>query len=96
MVHRFQLPNNAVYSVDIRTIDSINVALNSYRLSGGYGFAEATGKSEADCFWTASQFLGSDRAPVPTQIGEYVKAMKVVSPSDKVSHGFDSSWKVIE
>ena len=85
-----------INGVDIRTIDSINVALNSYRLSGGYGFAEATGKSEADCFWTASQFLGSDRAPVPTQIGEYVKAMKVVSPSDKVYHGYDSSWKIIE
>ena len=85
-----------INGVDIREIGSVKVALNSYRLSGGYGFAEATGKSEADCFWTASQFLGSDRAPVPTQIGEYVKAMKVVSPSDKVSHGFDSSWKVIE
>ena len=85
-----------INGVDVRKIDSIKVVLNSYRLSGGYGFAEATGKSEADCFWTASQFLGSDRAPVPTQIGEYVKAMKVVSPSDGVSHGFDSCWKIIE
>lgn len=85
-----------INGIDIREIDSVKVALNSYRLSGGYGFAEATGKSEADCFWTASQFLGSDRAPVPTQIGEYVKAMKIVSPSDKVSHGYDSTWKIIE
>ena len=85
-----------INGVDVREISSVKVALNSYRLSGGYGFAEATGKSEADCFWTASQFLGSDRAPVPTQIGEYVKAMKVVSPSDKVSHGYDSSWKIVE
>ena len=85
-----------INGADIREISSIKVVLNSYRLSGGYGFAEATGKSESDCFWTASQFLGSDRAPVPTQIGEYVKAMKVVSPADKVSHGFDSSWKITE
>lgn len=85
-----------INGIDVRKIDSVKVALNSYRLSGGYGFAEATGKSEADCFWTASQFLGSDRAPVPTQIGEYVKAMGVVSPSDKVAHGFDSTWKVVE
>ena len=85
-----------INGADIREISSIKVVLNSYRLSGGYGFAEATGKSESDCFWTSSQFLGSDRAPVPTQIGEYVKAMKVVSPADKVSHGFDSSWKITE
>lgn len=85
-----------INGVDVREISSVKVALNSYRLSGGYGFAEATGKSEADCFWTASQYLGSDRAPVPTQIGEYVKAMGVVSPSDKVSHGYDSTWKIIE
>ena len=85
-----------INGVDVREISSVKVALNSYRLSGGYGFAEATGKSEADCFWTASQYLGSDRAPVPTQIGEYVKAMGVVSPSDKVSHGYDSTWNIIE
>ena len=85
-----------INGVDVREISSVKVALNSYRLSGGYGFAEATGKSEADCFWTASQYLGSDRAPVPTQIGEYVKAMGVVSPSDKVSHGYDSTWKIIK
>ena len=85
-----------INGVDVREISSVKVALNSYRLSGGYGFAEATGKSESDCFWTASQYLGSDRAPVPTQIGEYVKAMGVVSPSDKVSHGYDSTWKIIK
>ena len=85
-----------INGVDVREISSVKVALNSYRLSGGYGFAEATGKSEADCFWTASHYLGSDRAPVPTQIGEYVKAMGVVSPSDKVSHGYDSTWKIIK
>ena len=80
---------------DIRNIDSIRVAVNSYRLSGGYGFFEATGLSESDAFWSASEYLGSDRAPVPTQIGEYVAAMKTVTPNDSVSHGYDSSWQII-
>lgn len=80
---------------DIRNIDSIRVAVNSYRLSGGYGFFEATGLSEGDAFWSASEYLGSDRAPVPTQIGEYVAAMKTVTPNDSVSHGYDSSWQII-
>ena len=73
----------------------IRCALNSYRLSGGYGFFEATGVTEADCVWTASMYLGSDRAPVPTQLGEYVAHMGTVTPNDKVSHGADSTWKII-
>ena len=73
----------------------IRCALNSYRLSGGYGFFEATGKTEADCVWTASMYLGSDRAPVPTQLGEYVAHMGTVTPNDKVSHGVDSTWTII-
>lgn len=84
-----------INGVDIRNINSIRVALNSYRLSGGYGFLEATGLTEADCFWTASTYLGSDLAPVPTQIGEYVEYMGTVSPSDPVSHGYDSSWEIL-
>lgn len=84
-----------INGTDIRGMDSIRVALNSYRLSGGYGFAEATGLSEADCFWTASTYLGSDMAPVPTQLGEYVKAMGVVTPDDEVSHGYESTWSII-
>lgn len=84
-----------INGVDIREIDSIRIALNSYRLSGGYGFYEATGHTEADCFWTASQYLGSDRAPVPTQLGEYVSYMKTVTPDDPVSHGYDSTWSII-
>ena len=74
---------------------TIRVALNSYRLSGGYGFAEATGLSEADCCWTANMYLGADRAPVPTQLGEYVAHMGTVAPTDKVSHGTDSTWTLI-
>lgn len=74
---------------------TIRCALNSYRLSGGYGFSEATGLTEADCFWTASQYLGSDRAPVPTQLGEYVAHMGTITPNDPVSHGVDSTWKLI-
>lgn len=73
----------------------IRVTLNSYRLSGGYGFFEATGLTEADCCWTASQYLGEDRAPVPTQLGEYVAHMKTVTPGDKVSHGSASTWSVL-
>ena len=84
-----------INGTDIKGMDSIRVALNSYRLSGGYGFAEATGLSEADCFWTASTYLGSDMAPVPTQLGEYVKAMGVVTPDDEVSHGYESTWSTI-
>ena len=84
-----------INGVDIRNINSIRVALNSYRLSGGYGFLDATGLTEADCFWTASTYLGSDLAPVPTQIGEYVKHMGTVSPSDPVSHGYDSTWEIV-
>lgn len=82
-----------INGVDLLKYDGkIRVALNSYRLSGGYGFADATGLSEKDCCWTASQYLGSDRSPVPTQLGEYVSFMKTVSPKDKVSHGTDSTW----
>ena len=73
----------------------IRCTLNSYRLSGGYGFFEATGLTEAECCWTASQFLGADRAPVPTQLGEYVAHMKVVKPDDAVSHGTASTWSII-
>ena len=74
---------------------TIRVALNSYRLSGGYGFYDVTGLSEADCCWTANTNLGADRAPVPTQLGEYVAYMGVVAPDDAVSHGFDSTWSFI-
>lgn len=87
----------SINGVDLLKIEGkIRVALNSYRLSGGYGFYEATdGLSEADCCWTASQYLGADRAPVPTQIGEYVAYMGTVSPTDKVSHGQDSTWTLL-
>ena len=81
---------------DLKTYDGlIRCALNSYRLSGGYGFFEATGLTEADCCWTASQYLGSDRAPVPTQLGEYVAHMGTVTPNDPVSHGTESTWTII-
>ena len=81
---------------DLKTYEGkIRCVLNSYRLSGGYGFFEATGLTEADCCWTASQYLGSDRAPVPTQLGEYVAHMGVVSPDDKVSHGADTTWQIV-
>lgn len=73
----------------------IRVTLNSYRLSGGYGFLEATGLTEAQCCWTASQYLGADRAPVPTQLGEYVAHMGEVTPDDPVSHGYDSAWEIV-
>ncbi len=87
----------AVYNgEDLKTYEGkIRCALNSYRLSGGYGFFEATGLTEADCFWTASQYLGSDRAPVPTQLGEYVEHMGIVTPNDPVSHGNDTTWKLL-
>ncbi len=87
----------AVYNgQDLKTYEGkIRCALNSYRLSGGYGFFEATGLTEADCFWTASQYLGSDRAPVPTQLGEYVAHMGTVRPNDPVSHGNDTTWKLL-
>lgn len=81
---------------DLKTYEGkIRCALNSYRLSGGYGFKEATGLTEDDCVWTASQYLGSDRAPVPTQLGEYVAYMGTVTPNDPVSHGWDSTWELI-
>ena len=81
---------------DLRTYEGkIRCTLNSYRLSGGYGFFEATGLTEADCCWTASMYLGSDRAPVPTQLGEYVAHMGVVTPNDAVSHGADSTWTIL-
>ena len=80
---------------DLKTYEGkIRCTLNSYRLSGGYGFFEATGLTEAECCWTASQFLGADRAPVPTQLGEYVAHMKVVKPDDAVSHGTDTTWTI--
>ena len=81
---------------DLKTYEGlIRCTLNSYRLSGGYGFYEATGLTEADCCWTASMYLGSDRAPVPTQLGEYVAHMGTVTPYDAVSRGADSTWTII-
>ena len=74
---------------------TIRVTLNSYRLSGGYGFYDVTGLTEADCCWTANTNLGADRAPVPTQLGEYVAHMGTVTPADPVSHGCDSAWTII-
>jgi 2',3'-cyclic-nucleotide 2'-phosphodiesterase (5'-nucleotidase family) len=74
--------------------EKIRVALNNYRLSGGYKFAEVTGISEEDAVWTADKYLGADRSPMLTQIGEYVRAMKTVTPNDKVSHGKDTSWSL--
>ena len=86
----------SINGVDLKDMDgTIRVALNSYRLSGGYGFYEVTGLTEAECCWTASTYLGADRAPVPTQLGEYVAHMGTVSPSDKVSHGFDTTWQIV-
>ncbi|MCH4013916.1 MAG: 5'-nucleotidase C-terminal domain-containing protein [Solobacterium sp.] len=73
----------------------IRVAMNNYRLSGGYDFTKNTGISEENAVWTADKYLGSDRSPMIAQIGEYVKYMKTVTPSDKVSHGNDSSWNLI-
>ena len=84
---------NGVDLLDMK--GTIRVALNSYRMSGGYGFAEATGLTVDDCCWTASMNLGADRAPVPTLIGEYVAHMGVVSPTDRVVRGHDSTWKLI-
>ncbi|MDD3410133.1 MAG: 5'-nucleotidase C-terminal domain-containing protein [Eubacteriales bacterium] len=75
--------------------ESIRVVLNSYRLSGGYGFYDVTGLTEADCCWTASTNLGADRAPVPTMLGEYVAHMRTVTPDDAVTHGFDSTWSIV-
>ena len=40
-------------------------------------------------------YLGSDRAPVPTQLGEYVAHMGTVTPNDPVSHGADSTWQIL-
>ena len=86
----------SIDGTDLLEMDGpIRVTLNSYRLSGGYGFLEATGLTEADCCWTASQYLGADRAPVPTQLGEYVAHMGTVTPDDPVSHGFDSTWQIV-
>jgi len=81
---------------DLKTYEGlIRCTLNSYRLSGGYGFFEATGLTEADCCWTASMYLGSDRAPVPTMLGEYVAHQGTVTPNDAVSHGADSTWTIL-
>ncbi len=85
----------AIDGVDLLDLtEPIRCTLNSYRLSGGYGFYEATGLTEAECCWTASQYLGADRAPVSTQLGEYVAAMGTITPYDAVSHGYDSAWEL--
>lgn len=93
--HGERLVAATINGEDLKGIDTIRVALNSYRLSGGYGFLEATGLTESMCCWTASTYLGNDRAPVPTQLGEYVAHMGTVTPNDPVSHGYDSSWSII-
>lgn len=75
--------------------EKIRVAVNNYRLSGGYDFTKVTGISEDDAVWTADQYLGSDRSPMLAQIGEYIQAMGTVNTNDRVSHGKDSTWTLI-
>lgn len=81
---------------DLKTYDGlIRCAINSYRIGGGYGFFEATGLDGDDCCWTASQYLGDQRAPVPTLICEYIEAMETVTPFDEPMAGTESRWSLM-
>ncbi len=81
---------------DLKTYAGIiRVAMNSYRIGGGYGFVEATGLTGDDCCWTASSFLGDQHAPVPTLICEYIQAKGTVTPYDKPLAGVDSYWTLL-
>jgi len=81
--------------VDLKDYEGlIRVALNSYRIGGSYGFYEATGLDGDDCVWTASAYLGDERAPVPTLICEYIEYMGTVTPYDIPYAGSESTWSV--
>lgn len=80
---------------DLKTYDKpIRCAINSYRIGGGYGFFEATGLDGDDCCWTASEYLGDQRAPVPTLICEYIEAKGTVTPFDAPLAGKQGAWRL--
>jgi len=73
----------------------VRVVLNTYRMSGCHGFAEATGLKESDSVWTATDYLTDEEANVQYQMGAYVKNKEPITPYDKIEHAKDSVWKIL-
>jgi len=72
----------------------VRVVLNTYRMSGCHGFAEATGLKESDAVWTATDYMTDDEANVQYQMGLYVKNKEPITPYDKTEYVQNSEWKI--
>lgn len=72
----------------------VRVVLNTYRMSGCHGFAEATGLKEKDKIWTSTDYLPDSEANIQYLMGRYVKYKELVSPDDKSDYGKDSKWEI--
>ena len=73
----------------------VRVVLNTYRMSGCHGFAEATGLKESDSVWTATDYLSDDEANIQYQMGLYVKNKEPITPYDKTEYAKESVWKIL-
>lgn len=73
----------------------VRVVLNTYRMSGCHGFAEATGLKEKDKVWTSTDYLPNDEANIQYLMGKYVKQKKSISPFDKSDYVNNSKWKIV-
>lgn len=73
----------------------VRVVLNTYRMSGCHGFAEATGLKESDTVWTATDYMPDEEANIQYQMGLYIKNKTPITPYDKVEHAKDSIWAII-
>jgi len=67
----------------------LRVAINNYRLSGEYGFAEATGISESDAIWSSVKDLGDDRGQVRILIAEYIRSEGTIRPYS------ETNWSIL-
>lgn len=93
--HLWKEPGNRLANVTLAdgtpvTDDMVlRVAINNYRLSGEYGFAEATGISESDAIWSSVRDLGIDRGQVRILIAEYIRQEGTIRPYSQ------THWRIL-
>lgn len=75
--------------------EPVRVVLNTFRMAGAHSFYETTKLTEKDCAWNATDFHPEDEANVQSQLGEYVKHLKNVTPDQPTEYGYDSKWEVL-
>jgi 2',3'-cyclic-nucleotide 2'-phosphodiesterase (5'-nucleotidase family) len=75
--------------------EPVRVVLNTFRMAGAHSFYETTKLTEKDCAWNATDFHPEDEANVQSQLGEYVRHLKNVTPDQPTEYGYDSKWEVL-